>query len=287
MRVPSFFGAIFVAGIFLPGALTAQNPPYVDHVSVRDGGSALEVEIHTTGTVPTPNTQAITGPDRIIVDFPGALPAAALRALTVNRGPLRSVRSGLFFNNPPITRIVLDLTSAQAYQISQIPDGIVVRLGASARQSTFAEAPASVPPSEPRIGGARLATVARITESPAYGSVITRSVTTAQHVETPPPPAEPPKPAVTVTFQNGMLRIMAEKATLAEVLFEVQRQTQAEIAIPAGAEQEQVVTDLGPAPPRDVLASLLNGSSYNFIFVGNEQDGRLGKVILSRRDPSF
>jgi len=90
---------------------------------------------------------------------------------------------------------------------------------------------------------------------------------------------------VTVTFENGMLRIRAEKATLAQVLFEVQRQTQAEIAIPAGAEQEEVVADLGPAPARDVLASLLNGSPYNFIFVGNELS--LERVILTRRDSNI
>jgi len=82
-----------------------------------------------------------------------------------------------------------------------------------------------------------------------------------------------------------MLRIRAEKATLSQVLFEVQRQTQAEIAIPAGAEQEQVIADLGPAPARDVLSSLLNGTSYNFIFVGNELS--LERVILTRRNPNI
>jgi hypothetical protein len=97
--------------------------------------------------------------------------------------------------------------------------------------------------------------------------------------------AAAPKALVTVTFENGMLRIHAEKATLSEVLFEVQRQTQAEIAIPAGAEQEEVVADLGPAPARDVLAALLNGSAYNFIFVGNELT--LERVILTRRDSSI
>jgi hypothetical protein len=34
-----------------------------------------------------------------------------------------------------------------------------------------------------------------------------------------------------------------------------------------------------------VLGSLLNGSPYNFIFVGNELN--LEKVILSRRDSSL
>jgi len=32
---------------------------------------------------------------------------------------------------------------------------------------------------------------------------------------------------------------------------------------------------------------LLNGSSYNFIFVDGEQGRGLEKVILSRKEPSF
>jgi hypothetical protein len=288
MRARSFVG-VFLVATFLTGALNAQNSPYVKKVSVREDGSTIAVEIHTTGAIPAPNTQAISGPDRIVVDFPGALPAGELHALKVNRGPLKEIRSGLFFNNPPITRVVLDLTSAQPYQISPIPDGVVVKLSAAASDSTVAQASASESPSEPRIGGARLTTIARTSATPAYHDLATRSMRSAPQVEAPPPPPapEPPKPAVNVTYQNGMLRIYAERATLAEVLFEVQQKTHAEIAIPAGAEQEQVVTDLGPAPPRDVLASLLNGSPYNFIFVGTEQDGSLGKVILTLRDPSF
>ncbi len=95
----------------------------------------------------------------------------------------------------------------------------------------------------------------------------------------------PPPPPVAVTFVNGQLHIHADKATLAQVLFEIQRQTQAEIAIPAGAEQEQVITDIGPGPAQVVLASLLNGSNYNFIFVGS--DLILERVILTRRDPNI
>ncbi len=290
MRLLSSFGGIVLTGIFLSNGLSAQGVSHVSRISVRDAGPAIEVEVHTVGAIASPNTQAITGPDRIIVDFPGAVPAAELRALTVNRGPLKAVRSGLFFNNPPITRVVLDLTSAQNYQISQTADGVIVKLTGADSGSNFAEAAASQP--EPRIGGARLTTVARTTELPASHISTPRSPKSAPHAEpatvaSAPVPPELPKPIVAVTFLNGMLRIHAEKATLAEVLFEVQRQTQAEIAIPAGAEQEQIVTDIGPAAPRDVLASLLNGSPYNFIFVGNEQDGNLGKVILSRRDPTF
>jgi len=278
----SYLKAFLAVGSLLAGSVAAQDHTFVRQVAVRNGGTAIEVEIHTSGAAVSPNTQAITGPDRIVVDFPGALPAAALHSLKVNRGPLKGIRSGLFFNDPPITRIVLDLLEPQSYQIVPIPDGVVVRLG----KATATTNVATVPPAAPTVGGAHLTAVAKVSAHPSMvGATSVPAVSAVP--QAPPPPPEPPKPAVNVSFQNGLLRIHTEGGTLAEVLFEVQRQTQAEIAIPAGAEQEQVVADLGPAPARDVLASLLNGSSYNFIFVDGEQGRGLEKVILSRKEPSF
>jgi hypothetical protein len=208
-----------------------------------------------------PDTQAITGPDRIVVDFPGAVPDAELRALKVNRGALKGIRAGLFFNNPPITRVVLDLAEPQSYRISTSQNAIVVKLGPvkPGRVTTTVATASGMPLATLR--NASMATDSNVAVSAAVSNTPLPSA-----VSEPPPP----KPAVTVTFENGMLRIHTEKATLAQVLFEVQRKTQAEIAIPAGAELEQVVADLGPAPARDVLAALLNGSAYNFIFVGEE-----------------
>jgi len=277
----SYFGSLLVVGSLLVAPVAAQDRSFVRSVALRNGGTAIEVEIHTSGAAVSPNTQVITGPDRIVVDFPGALPASELHALKVNRGPLKGIRSGLFFNDPPITRIVLDLLEPQSYQILPIPNGVLVRLGST----SAATGVASASPSAATIGGAHLTSIATVSEHLVVvgPSATPRSVVGAA-AQAPP---EPRKPAVNVTFQNGLLRIHTQGATLAEVLFEVQQQTQAEIAIPAGAEQEQVVADLGPAPARDVLASLLNGSSYNFIFVDGEQGRGLEKVILTRREPNF
>ncbi len=283
----SNLGALLGTALLLSTAIAAQTPPNsarVQQVVVRESGAAMEVEIQTSGSPVAPDTQAITGPDRIVVDFPGALPAAELRALKVNRGALKGVRSGLFFSNPPITRIVLDLTEPQTYQISTSQNAIVVKLGsAKAKLSPEdSETKGNAPPA-PVTKRATLKTTA-LTTGAKVGRISTVADTTPRPAE-PEAVAAPPKPSVTVTCENGMLRIRADKATLAQVLFEVQRQTHADIAIPAGAEQEQVAADLGPAPSRDVLASLLNGSSYNFIFVGNELS--LERVILTRRDSSI
>ena len=280
----SYAGALLAVACLLWAPSSAQtsgpnrssNGARVQHIIVRGSGSAMEVEIQTSGAPVAPDAQAITGPDRIVVDFPGALPAAELRALKVNRGALKGIRAGLFFDNPPITRIVLDLVEPQSYRISTIQNAVVVKLS-SANPGPVSAAGAKAP-DVPAARAAKLRNAALATGTPAAGTKVAAARVSAAL-------ATAAKPLVTVTFENGMLRIRAEKATLSQVLFEVQRQTQAEIAIPAGAEQEEVVADLGPAPARDVLAALLNGSAYNFIFVGDELS--LERVILTRRDASI
>jgi hypothetical protein len=298
-------GAVLTVAAVIAAPVSAQKPASdsaittttarVQHVMVRGTGDNTEVEIQTSGPI-APDTQAITGPDRIVIDFPGALPAEDLRALKVNGGPLKGVRSGLFFNNPPITRIVLDLVEPRSYKLSTNQNTVTVKLGAAT--TAAAAQPEQVPaPPAAKLQNALLTTtpasnthaapvqVSKVVSQVRSNAVSNAVVSTAQPpmpspvAEAPPPP---PPPAVTVTFANGLLRIHADKATLSQVLFEVQRQTQAEIAIPAGAEQEQVVADLGPASAREVLGSLLNGSRYNFIFVGGELS--LERVILTRRE---
>jgi hypothetical protein len=318
-----YFGALLAVASWLSTPVFAQNRARVEHVIVRGSDDAMEVEIQTSGGLVAPDTQVITGPDRILVDFPGAVPAAELSDLTVNRGALKSVRSGLFFNNPPITRIVLDLTEPQSYQISTSQNAVVVKLNKvkpnPANLNPAGLDPARLNPaklSPTKLGATKLgatnvgsvnldpntAAQAHTSGAPpapaaaklqntalvAGTNVTAPKVSAAVSNTTAPIPAATvravlqPMPLVSVTFINGMLRIRADKATLAEVLFEVQRQTKAEIAIPAGAEREQVIADLGPGPAREVLGSLLNGTPYNFIFVGNELS--LERVILTLRD---
>src|SRR5208282_4815079 len=141
MPLLSYFGALLGIAAWLSAPISAQtlaaksgqnaaqNGARVQQVVVRGSGASMEVEIQTSGAPVAPDTQAITGPDRIVVDFPGALPAAELRALKVNRGALKGIRAGLFFDNPPITRIVLDLVEPQSYRISTTQNAIVVKLG--------------------------------------------------------------------------------------------------------------------------------------------------------------
>jgi hypothetical protein len=92
------------------------------------------------------------------------------------------------------------------------------------------------------------------------------------------------RPRLEVSFRNGLLSVSSNKANLSEILFAIHERTGAEIAIPAGAEQEQVAADLGPAPAPEVLAHLLNGSKFNFLILSSATNPQaLDRVILSPR----
>ena len=102
--------------------------------------------------------------------------------------------------------------------------------------------------------------------------------------EAPAAPVVPQGPRVRVSFQNNLLKVWAEKATLAEVLNEIHHQTGADIAIPSGAEQDQVIANYGPGPAEQVIAALLNGSRFNFVTVGApDNPAKISSVILIPR----
>ena len=89
-----------------------------------------------------------------------------------------------------------------------------------------------------------------------------------------------PAVAPEVTYQDGLLTIVAPNSTLADILRGVRKHTSADIEIPAAA-SERVVTRLGPAPAREVMAELLNGSHFNYILLGSPEDANaLVRVVL-------
>ncbi|HKM86145.1 MAG TPA: hypothetical protein VJW96_08050 [Terriglobales bacterium] len=97
----------------------------------------------------------------------------------------------------------------------------------------------------------------------------------------------PPTPAK-VTFQGGLLTISAQNSTLGEILRDVRKLTGASIDIPPGSNgaNERVVTHLGPGAPRDVLAVLLNGSSFNYVMIGSSSDPTAVSSVVLMAKPS-
>jgi len=280
----------FQHNLWLISALTLLSlPAYsqapqakVQKISV---GTQDPIQLQVQTSVPVvPQAQVISNPERLIIDIPGAVPGSALRGLSVNRSEVKRIRVGLFSTSPPVTRIVLDLNSPEPYRITPMASGFTVTIVAGKSQRGQINLPLvnqveATPPddsdSQPTIGWVKSAVATTRSGGRPTPPVVKTIAATA------PVPIK----GVRVRFANGQLEIHAHDSTLSEVLFQIQKQTGAEIAIPAGTEQERVFIDAGPAPASQVLAELLNGSSLNFVVVGSESDPNvLRSVILSRRN---
>ena len=96
-------------------------------------------------------------------------------------------------------------------------------------------------------------------------------------------PEQRPATQPFVIFDKGMLTIIANNAMLGDILRAVGQKTGADIDIP-GEASERVVSQLGPGKPRDVIASLLNGSHFNYVMVGSEIDtNAVSRVVLTAK----
>jgi hypothetical protein len=236
----------------------AQSLPSIQRVQVLRAQNLVDIEIEASDRI-VPQTNLLTGPDRLVIDFVNARPGVQLRNQAVNREEVKRLRVGLFSSDPPVTRVVLDLNGPQQYQVFSSGRTVILKIGGTARPQPLGLRSGSEP-------------VLMNTSYPARGAAIV-----------PLAPA-PPRPRLNVSFQDGLLSIDSNKASLSEILFAVHQRTGAEIAIPAGAEQEMVVVDLGPAPAPEVLDELLNGSKFNFLILSSQTNpGALDRVILSSR----
>ncbi len=243
-----------VACLSAHATLQAQAIPSIRKVEVLRTTGQVEIEIEASDRI-VPQTNLLKHPDRLVVDFVNATPGAELRNQPVNRAEVKNLRVGLFSADPPVTRIVLDLAGPQPYQVFPSGRTVILKVGAGGTES------AGYQP-KPSLNGANYSAGAHLS------------------VESAPPT----RPELAVSFREGMLTINANKASLSEVLFAVHQRTGADIAIPAGAEQEQVVAELGPAPAPEVLSRLLNGSKFNFLILSSSSDPKvLDRVILSSR----
>jgi len=100
---------------------------------------------------------------------------------------------------------------------------------------------------------------------------------------TPPTPETLPAQPPHVTYAGGMLTIVAQNATLGDILNAVKSRTGATIDAPGGL-SERVATQLGPAPPRQVLADLFKGSHYDYVMTGSDSDPQAVRSIILTRN---
>ncbi len=102
------------------------HPVQVRNVTLARSKNGYDVEIASSGAV-TPKLMKLTGPDRIVIDIPNAIPAAK-RQIAVNNSEIKSIRMARYSLNPPATRIVVDLASAHDYELANAGNHLTVKL---------------------------------------------------------------------------------------------------------------------------------------------------------------
>jgi hypothetical protein len=94
-------------------------------------------------------------------------------------------------------------------------------------------------------------------------------------------PSVPPR----VSYQGGRLTVLAENSTLADIFAAIRSATGMKIETAGGPSGDRVAAKIGPAAPREVMLSLLQGSRYDYVMLGSLTDPeQLERVILTPKN---
>ena len=101
-------------------------------VQEKDGPA---VEILSTKPL-VPSIQAISDPARLVIDLPNARLDTQQKKISVQADQISAIRADQFQQNPPVTRVVVDLLAPRAYTWDAAGNRLVVHLGKNPNQAS-------------------------------------------------------------------------------------------------------------------------------------------------------
>ena len=106
----------------------ANEPVEVTSASASAQSGEVRVEIHTTAPVNSPGAVAAFS-DHLVLDLPGVTYTQSAHRFVINSLGVRDVRVWLQQENPPLTRISVELSNPTPYLLSADGGGLVLRIG--------------------------------------------------------------------------------------------------------------------------------------------------------------
>jgi type IV pilus assembly protein PilQ len=97
----------------------------LQRLEVTHSQDGFSVEFKAKGPL-APKVTTLDSPARIVVDFPNTVMATAQSHITVDRDGVKDVRVGMNGQNPPTTRVVVDLASRGQHEMVAGADGSFV-----------------------------------------------------------------------------------------------------------------------------------------------------------------
>jgi hypothetical protein len=146
-NLPPFFflfGVIvaIVPWIHAQTSSRSRTSPYAAVKSIRivqeKDGPAVEI-LSTKPLVPS--IQSLDNPPRLVIDLPQAVLDVRQKRISIQANQISTLRSDQFQQNPPVTRVVVDLLAPRAYTWAAAGNRLLVHLGmdppADANKSPF------------------------------------------------------------------------------------------------------------------------------------------------------
>ena len=160
--LPVLLMGLIATAAEMPASQPVSQRNELQRVNVVRGTDQIRVEINARGAV-TPKLSTADSPARLVLDLPGTVMATGQTHIVVGSAGVKGVRIGMDGQNPPTTRVVVDLEHACRYELTPATDGkLVLTLYAhpaaaaanTSVEKTVASLPApasSMSPSSPRV----------------------------------------------------------------------------------------------------------------------------------------
>jgi len=148
----------------------------IRNVGVVRGKNGIEIEISANAPL-SPSALKLTSPDRVVIDLANATPMGRNKTIEVNSGDVKSIRVARYQLNPPVTRVVIDVASAQDFELAPGANHLKVKLHPASREA------ASAPTAETTAAAQDITAGAAPAETPAStpaGISVSEPPTTAQ-----------------------------------------------------------------------------------------------------------
>lgn len=162
----------------------------IRNISVSRSSNGMAIEI---AGVTSAQVLELTGPDRLVLDFADTVPAIRTKNILVNSPEVKSIRIARNQQQPPVTRVVVDLKAPHEYKLTPESDKLIVNvLAASAAAATPATPAQEKPAAKPLAAQeAPVAKPAPVKPQPVLAAASTPSAVPVPKEELKPQPSIP------------------------------------------------------------------------------------------------
>jgi type IV pilus assembly protein PilQ len=191
-----------------PAIASAQRLHSIQKLSVRHAAGSSTVEVEGSNEA---KALLLDNPRRLVLDFAGAVPAPVLRKgmIDVNTTEIKDIRVARYQLDPPVTRVVLDLSQPCDYELT--PDGRNLQVKINARREAVLQ-------SQPAPAGRQQPSVTTHDAAPLPAATPVAATTAPAPVAKPIPAAAPSVAAVEKKNTLAQEPVLMAAATPSEPL---------------------------------------------------------------------